>query len=368
MSVTLRKRPLSKGRSRLYIDLYSNYKTESETLDLFLYDKPQNFLERDHNKRTKELADTIVSRRVLEVQDGKYDFNSKFKAKASFLDYFHKLTQNRRQNEGNYGNWLSTYKILLRFSDNKGISFGEVNEVLLNRFKDYLLNEPLTKSHTKLSQSSAHSYFNKVKAALNQAFEEKIITENPAKRVKGIKEAESKREYLTLEELRSANATDCDSKIVKEAFLFSTMTGLRWSDIQKLTWKEVIHSEHQGTCTLQFTQQKTKGVEFLPVPPEAAELLKRGGHPDERVFKGLKYSAWNNLKIREWMMRAGIMKKITFHCARHTYATLMLSNNVDIYTVSKLLGHKELKTTQIYAKVLDSMKINAVNNFPSLNV
>lgn len=368
MSVTLRERPLSKGRSRLYIDYYANYSTQSETLELFLYEKPKNLLEKEHNKQTKAIAETLVSRRILEIQEGKYDFNSKFKAKGSFLEYFNKLTQERRKNEGNYGNWLSTYKILLKFSENKDITFGQIDERFLNKFRDYLLNEKLTKSNTKLSQNSAHSYYNKVKAAIKEAFEERIISENPAKRADLIKEEDTKREHLTLEELKAAKATVCSSEIVKSAFLFSAMTGLRWSDIQKLTWKEVVHSEHQGGCTLQFKQQKTKGVEFLPIPPEAANLLKNVGHPDDRVFKGLKYSAWNNLKIREWMMNAGVMKKITFHCARHTYATLMLSNNVDIYTVSKLLGHKDLKTTQIYAKVVDSMKLNAVNNFPSLDI
>ena len=82
---------------------------------------------------------------------------------------------------------------------------------------------------------------------------------------------------------------------------------------------------------------------------------------DERVFKGLKYSAWHNLKLQQWMMRAGISKTITFHCARHTYATLQLSAGTDIYTVSKLLGHRELKTTQIYAKVIDRQKKEAAN-------
>ena len=80
---------------------------------------------------------------------------------------------------------------------------------------------------------------------------------------------------------------------------------------------------------------------------------------DERVLKGLKYSAWHNLKLQQWMLRAGISKTITFHCARHTYATLQLTLGTDIYTVSKLLGHKELKTTQVYAKIIDDKKKEA---------
>ena len=82
---------------------------------------------------------------------------------------------------------------------------------------------------------------------------------------------------------------------------------------------------------------------------------------DERVFVGLRYSAWYNVKLLQWVMKAGITKNITFHCARHTYATLQLSLGTDIYTVSKLLGHRELKTTQIYAKVIDDKKIEAAD-------
>jgi site-specific recombinase XerD len=90
-------------------------------------------------------------------------------------------------------------------------------------------------------------------------------------------------------------------------------------------------------------------------------LLGDRGNQEDRVFIGLKYSAWHNLKLQQWMMAAGIHRTITFHCARHTYATLQLSLGTDIYTVSKMLGHRELRTTQIYAKVIDDKKKEAAN-------
>ena len=68
------------------------------------------------------------------------------------------------------------------------------------------------------------------------------------------------------------------------------------------------------------------------------------------------------------MLKAGITKNITFHCARHTHATLLLTNGVDIYTVSKLLGHKEIKTTQVYARIIDEKKKEAVNKIPSIKI
>lgn len=73
-----------------------------------------------------------------------------------------------------------------------------------------------------------------------------------------------------------------------------------------------------------------------------------------------------NVALTQWMCKAGITKHITFHCGRHTYATYLLTQGEDIYTVSKLLGHRELKTTQVYAKVIDQKKRDAVNSFNTL--
>lgn len=125
-------------------------------------------------------------------------------------------------------------------------------------------------------------------------------------------------------------------------------------------WSEVQHSKELGNY-LRFRQKKTQGAETLPISEQAFNLLGERGEPEERVFKHLKYSAWYNLKLQQWAMKAGISKTVTFHCARHTYATLQLTLGTDIYTVSKLLGHKNLKTTQIYTKVIDEKKTEAAN-------
>jgi len=106
----------------------------------------------------------------------------------------------------------------------------------------------------------------------------------------------------------------------------------------------------------------------LDISNQAREYLGEQGKPDERVFIGLKYSGWHNIELQRWIMRAGITKEITFHCGRHTFAVLQLEYGTDIYTVSKLLGHKELKTTQIYAKIMDEKKKEAMNKIPDINI
>lgn len=368
MGINIRMQPLTKGRQRLSLDIYANGKSRYENLKLFIYDRPSTSAEREHNKRTNSLAENIKAKRILELQEGNYNVVTGFKSQASFIKYFKQLTDERKRSQGNFGNWDSTYKHLLGFTKGRDVTFAEINEDFLKGFKKYLLTGKVTKGNQNLSNCSASSYLNKVKAALNQAFEEKIITNNPAKAVKGIKIPEGRREYLLAEELRKLSQTECAIPILKDAFLFSCLTGLRWSDINKLVWREITYSEAEGKYKIHFTQKKTKGVEYHPITEAAYKLLGRRGKDDERVFKGLKYSAWHNFRLAQWIMDAGITKKITFHCARHTYATLLLTSGGDIYTVSSLLGHRDLKTTQIYAKIIDTKKNSTVELLPDIGI
>lgn len=142
--------------------------------------------------------------------------------------------------------------------------------------------------------------------------------------------------------------------------MFSALTGLRFSDIEKLVWGELEYIDGNGYF-IKFKQQKTKGDEIMPISEQAFYLLGERKEPKVKVFEGLKYSAYSNLHLFKWMTKAGITKDITFHCFRHTFATLQLSNGTDIYTVLKMLGHRELKTTQIYAKIIDQTKRDAAN-------
>ncbi len=102
-------------------------------------------------------------------------------------------------------------------------------------------------------------------------------------------------------------------------------------------------------------------METQPISDQAYSLLGVATAPTDKIFKELEYSAYNNKHLLNWTELAGIAKHITFHCFRHTFATLQLAKGTDIYTVSKMLGHKELKTTQIYAKVVDQSKRDAAD-------
>lgn len=163
---------------------------------------------------------------------------------------------------------------------------------------------------------------------------------------------------MTLEELRRLANVPFKYDELRRAALFSALTGLRFSDIAKLTWQEVQHGANQGYY-LRFKQQKTKNLETLPISEDAFELLGTRSNLDEKVFKTLKKS--QTMYLPAWTAKAGIDKKITFHCFRHTYATLQLTLGSDLYTVSKMLGHKDIATTQIYARIIDEKKREAAN-------
>jgi integrase len=126
-----------------------------------------------------------------------------------------------------------------------------------------------------------------------------------------------------------------------------------------MQWKEIQIDGDQAR--LNFTQQKTKGVEYMPISPQSLELCGKPQKPEQRVFEDLPDPSWISKPLERWIKAAGITKKITFHCFRHTFATLQLSNGTDIYTVSKMLGHTNAKTTQIYAKVVDEKKAKAAH-------
>ena len=215
-----------------------------------------------------------------------------------------------------------------------------------------------------LARNSKLSYFNKLRACLNQAFEEGLLRFNPMRGIENFKAEEGTRMYLTIDEVRKLAETECDYPQIKAAFLFSCLTGLRRSDVLRLTWGDV-HKQGEFTRII-FKQKKTSGQEYLDISPEAAELMGKRGKPNEHIFTDIHSPSCTNTTIKLWVARAGINKTITFHCARHTFATLMLDIGTDIYTVSKLLGHRELSTTQIYAKVLDKNKQAAVAAIPSI--
>lgn len=368
MQVTIRKRPMTKGRQSLYLDFYPAIPhpetlkpTRREYLGLYIWDKPTNAIDKAHNKETLALAKNIQAKRQLSLQADDYGFLKADNGGTDFLAYFKGLAdKHKEKGGGDKNNWQSVYNYLSIFTDGQ-CQVKDITEHFCKEFKEYILNaSPLVETKDKLANNSAVGYFNIFKRAIKDAHNNKMLSEDFAFNVPAIKKTETKREFLTLDELQLLAKTDCDLPTVKNAALFSALTGLRYSDVEKLTWQDIQGTDRDGYF-IRFTQKKTKGVETMPISHDAYNLLGERKEAEEKTFPNMLYSAWQNQKIQDWVYKAGIYRKITFHSFRHTFATLQLTLGTDLYTISKLLGHKSINTTQIYAKIIDQTKREAVN-------
>mgnify|MGYP003646176704 FL=1 len=376
--VTLRNKKINKGRESLYLDFYppiphpkTNKPTRREFLGLYLFEKPKTPIDKQHNKETLRIAesirqkrDNIINKPEIYSLYEKEQLRIKEVSEQCFVSYFEKATN--KKEGSNYGGWYSVLKYLKTFT-NGTLKFADLNERFLEDFKEYLLTTKSNKSSkATLTQNSAVSYFNKVKATLKQAYKDGILQTDLNSKTSPIKLEETRREFLTIEELNNLVKTECNNPLLKRAALFSSLTGLRFSDILKMTWSEMEYIKGHGYY-LKYSQQKTKAVENLPISEQAYSFTQGTQNPKDmeqskQVFEGLKYASYHTKHLFQWIGSAGITKNITFHCFRHTFATLQLLNGTDIFTVSKMLGHKDLKTTLVYAHSVDEVKRKASNS------
>lgn len=269
--------------------------------------------------------------------------------KASFIDFFKAVGDKKGANTKVA--WDSTLKHIILFHGKK-LTFENVTEAWLEKFIIYLLNE--------VSQNSAITYLQKISTALNQAVKLKIISYNPYHHITTLKKREMEVIFLEREEITKIMQTEFYNDEVKNAFLFGCYTGLRFSDIQSLKWENIKNNR------IHITQTKTKSLAFIPINHNAQNILEiQSNKPNNKeVFSLFESNSSVNRTLRKLIKKAGIEKNVSFHSSRHTFATLLISSGANIYTVSKLLGHKDIKSTLVYAKVIDEEKESAVNSMP----
>lgn len=361
--VTLREKPIGQGKLSLYLDFYpplphpqTGKPSRREFLRLYLYASPQDQLERRHNKTTRAQAVSLCAERQLAIQEQRYNFLIDKKRHVNFLHYLQHLAQSKApsQSVASAALWRNMLARLKTFTGGK-IPLEQVNKHFCEAFKNFLSTAPRQGGTKPLSASAAQAYFATFKTALKLAYEQGLLPNNPAGKVSGISVSAPARAFLTLEELHSLQATPCQEALLSRAALFSALTGLRYTDLQQLTWQQVHYSKAVGYY-LRFKQQKTGQQETMPIASAAHAML--GQASKGPVFAGLprRLTYHHNRRLQAWVAAAGIEKKITFHCFRHTFATLQLTLGVDIYTVSKLLGHRSLSATQIYGRIIDTKK------------
>jgi integrase len=289
---------------------------------------------------------------VLESQAHSHNEIDMSKLHSDFIAFFEDLGY-KKSTQGNRktNKWTNTLNHLKAYAE-ENLSFSNITPTWIDGFKEHLL--------AKLKRNSAATYFETFKASLNYAVRNKILKENPCNFTDNITRKQNERVFLDFEEITILDNTPCSyNEDVKRAFLFACFSGLRILDVKALCWKQVSND------SIAFRQKKTNDYEVMPLSEQASKYLGAKGNPDELIFK-LKEDENTRRILIKWVKDAKLTKTISFHTARHTFATMALTYGVDIYTVSKLLGHSELKNTQIYAKIVDKKKQEAVMMLPKI--
>ena len=358
--VTIQRADRAKGMVALYLDYLPPIRNKEtmkmghkEMLGLNIFKKPKNQHEEQYNKEITHMAEAIKAKRIVALVNEEHGFLDKEKMKGDFLEYYAGIAEEKPEK------WQVVFKHFYNFVNGK-CTFAEVTVDMCRKFREYLLDEALQmKDNGKpLSQNSAAGYYSSFRALLAIANRDKRIKEDVNQYLEKIKWKDSKREYLTIAEIKELVATPCEYPVLKSASLFSCLTGLRISDILALRWENIERMpDGEGLC-MRICTEKTDSEELLPVSGEALEWC---GEPSTGlIFKGLRRDMTFK-PLKEWIHDAGIGKHITFHCFRHTYATQLIAGGADIYTVSRMLTHKHVSTTEIYAKLVNAKKVESAN-------
>ena len=383
--VSVRFKDLKNGNKSIYLDIYRDGVRSYEFLKLYLIPEKTE-ADKVTNALTLDSANAIKALRVREIVSGEAGLSDRKAERVLLLDWMNqrlvgalKAAREAGKATANNADSIRTARLhLARYIEahykGRPITLAAVDKAFCVGFVQYLKGSPRmrttregelepVKDGGKLSANTCNLYFSKLVAALNVAVKKGLIRSNPANLLEPDQRArleQSERAYLTTDEIRTLSVTPCPNTQVRDAFLFSCMCGLRWSDIKALTWGRINTSGE--TWQVETRMQKTQRLLYLPLSDEARKFLPERDNkgPEDLVFT-LPTFQTTSKDVKKWAQRAGIEKDITFHCARHTFATLMLTLGVDLYTTSKLLGHSDIKVTQVYAAIIDKKKQDAVN-------
>ena len=365
--VKLRTKKLADGKETIYLDIYSCGRRKYEYLRLYLLPGKEN---KAKNKETMTLANAVMAQRLVELRNGRFGFETTKKSDITLVGWIQRVMELKTE-KGKSKEYVSSFHSVIQqldgYSKGKKVKLADVDKKFLLGFLNHMKKG--TSRVKPIAEHTAYLYYTHLAITLNMAVKMGMIDRNPCKELMADEKPQPRakvREYLTLAEIKAMIDASCNDERVRRMFLFSCFTGLRSVDIFNLKWRNIVKVE-EGVYQVEVVQQKTKQLVVVPMTENALMWLpeRKKGKDDDFVFDApCKVCVYKVLK--KWAETAGIRKNVTFHVGRHTYATLLLYYGADLYTVSKLLGHTNIKTTQIYAQVMDETKRKAVNLIPDL--
>lgn len=373
---------LSDGRDSLYLEFYFGYEMaeskngriykkvnrETERLGLYIWQAPRTPQERRQNKETLDIAKRVRFERgqeLLERAEGyrlkkhqRVDFHEWY---AAYLSEYTKTDKNKiRRAHECFKDFLNSRNEYARLA--KRLDPDQITKEMMASFTDYL--------QRRFNGETPHTLYARFKKVVLAAVEKDVMRKNPCRGV-SIKIDKNKltKDVLSMEEIQRLAATHYpgENPHIRRAFIFCLYCGLRWCDVKDLTFANVDYANR----LLRFEQAKTKGHSsasgvVIPLNDSLLKLVGKGGR-GELIFP-LPSHTMCLKALRRWTARAGIEKHITWHCARHSFATNILSNGANIKTVASLLGHSDLRHTEKYTRAVDSLKEAAINSLPELEI
>lgn len=362
--IRIRTKNLKGGNKSIYLDFYNEGRREYKFLKMYLIPEKTK-QDKEQNRETMKAAMTIKSEMIVNFNRKKAGIRDEKNSKITLIEWLKEVQLDyQRKGRVESEHMGTTINVLLKMG--KGIDkvrLGNVDKDLCLDILNFLKYDYISMKGTRLSPGGAHLYYKNINCALNIAFKKELIDKNPfdlVDKCDKISVPDPNRAFLTREEVKKLEDSDYYAHI-KNLFLFSCYYGLRISDISNLTWGNVIYDGDD--VTLNIIVQKThnflvvplckKAIQYLPQKPEKI-------NPNEKVFT-LTTRENINIHIKKWMKKVGITKNVSMHTARHTFATLLLTQDVPIKVIQELLGHSEIETTLIYAKLVDKKKNEAVN-------
>lgn len=359
--IKLRHRRLADGRLSLFLDRSVNGKHEYEFLQLYLMPETSTKVKRQ-NLQTLHKAEKTQRERTEALLNAKVETSAEHSSDMLLSEWMTVVRKNHERRKARDLTGIdNARKNLVKFRADAKLK--DVDKQFYLDYIDWLRCSCKTAWGKPITPKTAHSYYTTLRTALNEAVREHLIISNPWNKLEiteKIKVPESKRDFLTIEEIRRMINTPFFNEQVRQAYLFSCFCGLRLSDIRKLRWHDISTSDEQWLVSV--VMEKTTNPVYIPLSSQAVKWLpkRKYGASDALIFDGLPNNTNLCVNLKSWAKAAGVKKNVTFHTARHSCATMLLTLGADIYTVSKILGHRSVRTTQIYAKIIDRKKDDAI--------
>jgi integrase len=354
MSVKLRWKKLKNGKKSAYLDIYHNKKRNYEFLRIYISGSDS----KEIKKEKRFLANDIRNKREIALQASDYDYTPLFKKNIDFIAYFKDYEKNYSKKD--FRKVKGAFNKFQDFIGKEKIPIINITPRLCEDFQSFLKNP-----ENGLSGETPYMYWKIFKAVIKRAIREEIISKNPAEEIKftGSQKYNNqlRKKVLTEDELRLLAKTECGNNQVKRAFILACFTGLGMAEIRDLTWSRIDNDR------IRLFRKKNGQPIDNNLPPTAIKVLGEPGKPNEKIFEIPSETAVNK-NLKNWVARAGIEKKITFYCARHTFATMLLLRGANLKTVADSLGQTSTKHTIKYLYYVDSLKTEAINKLPNIEL